>query len=279
MVILMSTEGLIEKCICVTFQATNNVVVYEALLPELRQLRLLKAKKVLLHNDLRPIVNQVNNIFETKEERMEKHLEETKIEISTFEEFEIKPVPRRNIHIDSLASLALEVNTELKKSDPCILSIKSKHSIKRQDFSFAQTYHRYNKIFVVDTLLKVSHSRDPHNEWRRYGDNYQKVQELHSYLGNPLSKHYAGCWLKCFPDQEAQLVLRELYEGQYSTHLGRSTLSQRIIRQGYYLDTVGLILIVLVQKKLPFIISLSGQKMNYWQGYRKAMYKSSFGAT
>lgn len=41
---------------------------YETLLLPLRQLRLLEVKKLLIHNNSHLVVNQVNNVFEEKEE-------------------------------------------------------------------------------------------------------------------------------------------------------------------------------------------------------------------
>lgn len=70
--------GLIKQCVRIAFPTTNNVVEYEALLLSLRQLHLLRAKKVLIYTDSRLTVNQVSDAFEAKEERMKKYLEETK---------------------------------------------------------------------------------------------------------------------------------------------------------------------------------------------------------
>lgn len=53
---------------------------------------------MLIYNDSRLIVNQVNNTFEAKEEIMKKYLKEIKKEISIFEVFEIK-YPMEETHM------------------------------------------------------------------------------------------------------------------------------------------------------------------------------------
>lgn len=50
----------------------------------------------------------------------------------------------------------------------------------------------------------------------------------------PTKKSYGGPWLKCLLFQEAQLVIRELYEGHCDAHLSGRMLLQIIMRQCYY---------------------------------------------
>lgn len=69
-VILAPIGGLIEQCVHLAFQATNNVTEYETLLLTPRKLQLLEAKKVLVHSYSCQVVNQLNNAFEANEEHM-----------------------------------------------------------------------------------------------------------------------------------------------------------------------------------------------------------------
>lgn len=69
--------GLIEKCIWFSFLATNNIDEYEVIFLEIHQLYSLESQKVLIYSNSHLIINQVNNAFEAKNERMKKYLEET----------------------------------------------------------------------------------------------------------------------------------------------------------------------------------------------------------
>lgn len=91
-VIFTPIRGLIEQCLHITLHATNNVAEYKALLLALYQLITLGANKVLIHNDSRLVVNQVNDKFMAKEEKMKLYMQEVKKTRAIFETFEIKKI-------------------------------------------------------------------------------------------------------------------------------------------------------------------------------------------
>ena len=73
---LISLEG--HKIHCVMrfgFQVSNNEVEYEALIAELR---LAKPINLRIYSDSQLIVNQVNDIYLARRERMAAYLEKTK---------------------------------------------------------------------------------------------------------------------------------------------------------------------------------------------------------
>ena len=68
------------------YQTTNNEVEYEALLKELELAKSLRAETMVVQDDSRLIINQVNGMCEAKEDWMKKYLNEVKQLIKNFKE-------------------------------------------------------------------------------------------------------------------------------------------------------------------------------------------------
>ena len=88
-----------------TFECTNNVAEYEALLLDLHALKDLGAKRVQAFGDSKLVINQVNDSYQTKHPRMRAYMNEVWDMFGNyFTEHSIKVVPRyNNIVVDSLA--------------------------------------------------------------------------------------------------------------------------------------------------------------------------------
>ena len=89
------------------FSATNNEAEYEGILTGLRLGRALGIKHLLVKNDSKLVIRQINGDYEAKEERMQKYLKLTKHLIQEFEEVVFEQVPRsQNTAADEISKLA-----------------------------------------------------------------------------------------------------------------------------------------------------------------------------
>ena len=87
--------------------ATNNEAEYEGILTGLRLGRALGIKHLLVQNDSKLVIRQINGDYEAKEERMQKYLKLTKHLIQEFEEVVFEQVPRsQNTAADEISTLA-----------------------------------------------------------------------------------------------------------------------------------------------------------------------------
>ena len=74
------------KCmIRLDFPMTNNEAEYVALLPRLDLAKAANAKNMVVHYDSQVITSQINNVYECRNERMKKYLEEVKNRIGSLE--------------------------------------------------------------------------------------------------------------------------------------------------------------------------------------------------
>ncbi|RDY11317.1 Retrovirus-related Pol polyprotein from transposon 17.6, partial [Mucuna pruriens] len=107
-VILEGLDGvLIEKSLHFDFRASNNQAEYEALLAGMRLARDLEARSLTAKNDLKLVMGQVNNEYQTRDPQMAKYRERAVKLAAKFEKFELIHVLRdQNEWADLLAKLA-----------------------------------------------------------------------------------------------------------------------------------------------------------------------------
>ena len=107
------------------FPATNNKVEYKAILMGLRVARFLVIKNVLLNNNSKLVISQINGEYEAKESRMQRYLKMTNKIIRDLEQVSFMQVPRsQNSEADEVTRYAssedgislLDLKLEIQKS-------------------------------------------------------------------------------------------------------------------------------------------------------------------
>ena len=105
---LISPKG--HKIYCAIgfgFKASNSEAEYEALIAGLRLTHELQARNVKIFSDSQLVMNQVNNIYLARGEKMVAYLEKVKKQLSSFSATSIEVIPRsKNSNVDVLAKLA-----------------------------------------------------------------------------------------------------------------------------------------------------------------------------
>ena len=129
---LISPEGhKIHYAICFGFKASNNEAEYEALIAGLRLSRELQVRNVKIFNGSQLLVNQVNDIYLARREKMATYLDKAKEQLSLFFATSIEVIPRsRNSNIDELAKLTSTKDADLL--DPVFVEFLAKPSIHPQ---------------------------------------------------------------------------------------------------------------------------------------------------
>ncbi|KAJ3704748.1 hypothetical protein LUZ61_008453 [Rhynchospora tenuis] len=103
-----------------TFNVSNNVTEYEALLAGLRLTEATGAKRVKIHTDSQLVVNQISGEYATTNEKLILYLEKVKAIIATFEMASVEYVPRtQNETADALSKLAKE--SDLDRDKPIVM--------------------------------------------------------------------------------------------------------------------------------------------------------------
>ncbi|XP_060190392.1 uncharacterized protein LOC132619536 [Lycium barbarum] len=96
-----------------TIKLTNNEVEYEAMIASSELARSLGDEIIKAKCESLLVVNQVNGVFEVKDERMQGYLEKTQVILHRFKEWTMQHVPReQNNEADALANLGSSIEGE-----------------------------------------------------------------------------------------------------------------------------------------------------------------------
>ena len=105
---LISLEGHKIHCtFCFRFRVVNNEAEYEALIEGLLLAKELQARNKKIYSGSRLVVNQVNNIYLARGDKMAAYLEKAKGLMKTFPIASIEVILRsKNVNTDELEKLA-----------------------------------------------------------------------------------------------------------------------------------------------------------------------------
>jgi ribonuclease HI len=108
--VLSTTDGdVVGEATEVLGEATNNVAEYEGVLLGVRRARELGATEIELVNDSELVAKQLTGAYKVKHPAMKPLHAEARRELSTFERWSIRSVPReQNADADALVNQALD---------------------------------------------------------------------------------------------------------------------------------------------------------------------------
>nr|KYP56891.1 Uncharacterized protein Mb2253c family [Cajanus cajan] len=97
----------LEQSLKFGFKVTKNQAEYEALLAGLRLARDIGARRVSCNSDSKLMVEQLSGTYQAKDTMLQRYFHTASHQISSFDEFTIKDVPReQNAQADLLSKLA-----------------------------------------------------------------------------------------------------------------------------------------------------------------------------
>ncbi|PKA62798.1 hypothetical protein AXF42_Ash020070 [Apostasia shenzhenica] len=101
-------SATLHQAVTLQFKATNNQAEYEALIAELNFTLSMVVKRIQVFSDSLLVVNQVNRLFEAKDEVLKKYLQLVRSLVSQFKDFSLAHIPRvENQVADRLAKEGL----------------------------------------------------------------------------------------------------------------------------------------------------------------------------
>lgn len=106
------------------FDCTNNIVEYEALILGLKSTLLLKIKNIEIYYDSQLMINQVNEIYITKDEKLQPYKLVIVVLLDEFDSYSIQIIPQtNNRHAYAMASVSSLVPIAIEDEE-IVLSIK-----------------------------------------------------------------------------------------------------------------------------------------------------------
>ena len=110
------TGEVLEQSFRLNFEATINVVEYEALVAGLSLAQGLKIEKIRAFCDSQLLANQFNGEYTIRDERMEAYLAHVQNLAKHLDEFELTRIPQgENTSVDALVTLASTSDPNLRR--------------------------------------------------------------------------------------------------------------------------------------------------------------------
>ena len=170
-------------------------------------------------------MGQVNRMYEAKEERMKKYLSRVMCLIKRFEKADFVQIPREeNVEADTIAKEA-SANESMDEFD----EVQYMSSIDIPEVQ--QVDSRGNWMTLIISYLKdgrLSEEKDKARKLRVRSAKYVLMDEVLYKRG------FSQPYLRCLAPDEANYVLREVYEGACGNHSGARSLVHKVVRAGYY---------------------------------------------
>ena len=106
-------EERIEQVILLDFPASNNEVEYEAILAGIDLAISIPSEKIIIQSDSQLMVGQVNEEYETWDQRMAKYVCLVKLRLESFTTWKLEHIPRgSNEKADALVVVAASLPTK-----------------------------------------------------------------------------------------------------------------------------------------------------------------------
>ena len=241
-VLFVSPHGYtIPKYYKLLFPCTNNIAEYEALTNGIKMALEWRITKLHIYGDSQLVVNQVNNEYQTKDDKLipYKKLIDSLRNYFTFVTFQ--QIPRaENKAADAMATLASILQLQEHESRFEFLVEELRHpAYDSSDNQVICTVvghdsSRYAPIFsyLRDQVIPETLTRNQKRQLLRNASHYTLVS------GDLYRKGLDGTLLRCLELEESEKALAEVHDGICGAHSNGLALARKLLRTGYYWPTM-----------------------------------------
>ncbi|XP_020218550.1 uncharacterized protein LOC109801829 [Cajanus cajan] len=232
-IILEGPTGLtLEQSLHFAFKASNNQAEYEALLAGLRLAQKVGVTRLVCWNDSKIVIEQVNNHFQVKDANLLRYYHLFHSMCNQFEEVQVKYTP------DQLARLASNGRKQSQLRTTLHLELPQPSVDATECLAVSETEAtKTNAPWMTELLEFILHGKEPADALAAKKLCTQVAR--FSVVGTELYKRgFSTPLLKCIGLEQADYILREVYEGICGSHSGGRTLVAKVLRAGYYWPTL-----------------------------------------
>ena len=225
---LISPEGhKIHRTLCYGFQVSNNAADYQALIMGFQSARELRVCNLKIYSDSQLVVNQVNDVYQVRGEKMVAYLGKAKELLRSIQVTLIEVVPRsKNTNADTLAKLASTRDAELL--DAVSVEFLAEPSIKQRP----EVMELEQKPSWMDPIVVyVKNGELPENKTEARVLRL-KVARYVLYEHKLYRRGYSMPLLKCVTPPKAEYIMREIHEDIYGNHARGQSLAFKVLRKG-----------------------------------------------
>ncbi|CAL1358974.1 unnamed protein product [Linum trigynum] len=211
---------------------TNNAAEYEAVIAGMSMVKELGARKVQIKSDSALVINQLNGVFEVKEEALEGYVRRVRELGAWFGEISFIHVPREeNAHADALSKLATAIDFEEERKVIVTSEAPCEHLVATISGGGA------NSGWMAPIVSFLAHGAVPDDQkeaWRLR----RKAARCSIIEGQLYKRSHTGAYLRCLDEEESKQAIKEVHEGTCGMHAGARSLEKTLLRQGMYWPTM-----------------------------------------
>jgi len=218
------------------FDCTNNIAEYEACVMGIRAAIELKLERLNVYGDSALVIHQVKGEWETRDHKLIPYKAYIKGLIEHFEQIEFHHILRDDNQLsDALATLSsmFEVSQE---EDLPLIKMQSYESPVYCNF-IEEEVDGKPWYFDIKRYLQSREYPDSASE----NDKRMLRRLAFSFIldGDVLYKrNHDMMLLRCVDAKEAELILQEIHEGTFGTHMNGHSMARKILRAGYFWMTM-----------------------------------------
>ncbi|GKV13325.1 hypothetical protein SLEP1_g24352 [Rubroshorea leprosula] len=216
-----------EQTLKFNFDATNNIVEYEALLLGLQRALELKISAIQVYSDSQLVVNQINSICEVVNPVMVKYVTLVAELKCKFQKFCLSKIPRtENEQANSLSKFASDSSLSSKSVFVEVLDEPSFMKPRMMEISTDPNTPSWTDSiisFLRDGI--VPEDKQEAMKLRKKASRYTLVD------GVLYKRSFSLPLLRCLNPYEVEYALWEVHEGVCESHIGARTLAHKVLKQ------------------------------------------------
>ena len=190
------------------------------------------AENVVLHCDSQVVTSQINGKYESKNERMKRYLEEVRNRTSNLEVRFIQIPREENECADRLAKAALAEFMLVPKQ---VLSFIQNSSLIDGGTNVQDVDPESNWTTPLISYLRTSvlpNGKDTTRKLKVQASQFMLIKDILYKRG------FSQPFLRCLSYNEADYVMREVYEGICGNHSRARSLVHKLTQAKYYWPTI-----------------------------------------
>jgi len=231
-VIISPEKEYIPMTARLCFDCTNNMAEYEACAMGIRAAIEFKAKSLSVYGDSALVIHQIKGEWETRDQKLIPYQAYIKGLVEYFDAITFHHVPREENQLaDALATLSsmFELNQE---GELPMIKMKSHehpaycHFIEEE--SDGKPWYFDIKRYIKSRDYPETASENDKRMLRRLASSFVLNGDVLYKRGHDMVP------LRCVDAKEAELILKEIHEGAFGTHMNGHSMSRKIMRASYF---------------------------------------------
>ncbi|XP_052725995.1 uncharacterized protein LOC128194433 [Vigna angularis] len=214
------------------FNCTNNIAEYEACAMGIRATIEFKVKILEVYGDSALVINQLKGEWETRDTKLIPYQAYIKGLMECFDIITFNHIPREDNQLaDALATLSsmfeVDPNTELPVIEMKSHAEPAYCQFIKEEVDGKPWYFDIKHYLKTREYLEKASENDKRSLRRLAGSFILSGDILYK-------RNHDMILLKCVDTKEAELILKEVHEGTFGTHMNGHSMARKILRAGYF---------------------------------------------